>query len=229
MIKAGDVISYWDMCGQERSMLQKGMNFRVHGKVSVLLMSLRRGAPYADRVEENGRVLIYEGHDMPRRAGVTDPKSMDQPMRIDGKLTQNGLFYEAAHMSKSGEQKNEIVKVYEKIRAGIWTYNGRFSLLDAWQEQSGARRVFKYRLEVVEKSRTESDTANEDECTRIIPSPVKIEVWSRDKGQCVLCGRSDDLHFDHIIPFSKGGSSLTSANIQLLCSRCNLLKSDKIL
>jgi len=228
MINVGDVISYWDMCSQERSMLQKGMNFRVHGKISVFLMSLRRGAPYADRVEDNGRILIYEGHDTPRRGGVTDPKSMDQPMIIEGKLTQNGLFFEAAHRYKRGEQEPELVRVYEKVRAGIWTYNGHFRLLDAWQEQSGTRQVFKYRLEIAEESDTMMEAGDIGEHTRVIPSSVKVEVWKRDKGHCMVCGSADNLHFDHIIPYSKGGSSLTAANIQLLCSRCNISKKDRI-
>ncbi|MCK5258904.1 MAG: HNH endonuclease, partial [Thermoplasmatales archaeon] len=35
-------------------------------------------------------------------------------------------------------------------------------------------------------------------------------------------------HFDHIIPYSKGGSSLVADNIQLLCTKHNLEKRDKI-
>jgi hypothetical protein len=45
----------------------------------------------------------------------------------------------------------------------------------------------------------------------------------------VQCGSTKNLHFDHDIPFSKGGSSLTGANVRLLCAKCNLQKSDKIL
>ncbi len=44
-----------------------------------------------------------------------------------------------------------------------------------------------------------------------------------------MCGSNINLHFDHDIPFSKGGSSLTSKNIQLLCEKCNLKKHDKII
>jgi 5-methylcytosine-specific restriction endonuclease McrA len=51
----------------------------------------------------------------------------------------------------------------------------------------------------------------------------------RDCGQCVLCGSTKNLYFDHDIPFSKGGSSLAAANVRLLCAKCNLQKSDKIL
>ena len=65
--------------------------------------------------------------------------------------------------------------------------------------------------------------------SRLIPTPVKQEVWKRDKGACVMCGSRLNLHFDHIIPFSKGGSSNTAKNIQLLCAKCNLSKHDKIM
>jgi hypothetical protein len=90
MIEAGDVISYLDMCREEGVNLQRGMNFRLGGSYSVILMSLRRNAPYADRIEEEGRVLIYEGHDIPKAKGVTNPKAVDQPMQNpSGSLTQN--------------------------------------------------------------------------------------------------------------------------------------------
>ncbi len=63
---------------------------------------------------------------------------------------------------------------------------------------------------------------------RLIPSVVKLEVWTRDRGQCVLCGSKKNLHFDHDLPFSKGGSSLSANNIKLLCAEHNLSKGAKI-
>jgi 5-methylcytosine-specific restriction endonuclease McrA len=68
-----------------------------------------------------------------------------------------------------------------------------------------------------------------EERRRVIPSHVKVEVWKRDKGQCVICGAQDELHFDHVVPYSKGGTSAKAKNVQLLCARHNLSKSDKIL
>ncbi len=63
--------------------------------------------------------------------------------------------------------------------------------------------------------------------TRHIPDNVKREVWDRDGGRCVRCKAIDYLEFDHIIPHGKGGSN-SPANVQILCRRCNLQKSDRI-
>jgi hypothetical protein len=229
MFDVGDIISYLEMCSEEGVNLQRGMNFRLGNTYSVILMSVRPNAPYADRIEDNGKTLIYEGHDRPNRKGGPDPKSIDQPMHNStGTPTQNGLFFEAAMRYKTGN-KPEIVKVYEKIRSGIWTFNGLFHLVDSWTETIQGRKVFKFRLESIDHPLTKKvNTTVELEHPRLIPAHVKLEVWKRDKGRCVECGSRDNLHFDHIIPYSKGGSSLVADNIQLLCARHNLEKRDKI-
>ena len=117
MFEIGEIISYLDMCGEEGVNLQRGMNFHLGKSYSVILMSLRPNAPYADRIEDNGRKLIYEGHDIPNRKGGPDPKTVDQPLlNPGGTLTQNGLFFEAVYKYREGE-KPETVKVYEKIRS----------------------------------------------------------------------------------------------------------------
>jgi hypothetical protein len=82
------------------------MNYRIKGNSSVLLMSVRPGAPNADRVEEDGRVLIYEGHDQPLARGGPDPRTVDQPFRTPvGSLTANGKFYEAARRYQRETQR----------------------------------------------------------------------------------------------------------------------------
>jgi len=132
---------------------------------------------------------------------------------------------------RSGRRQPEFVKVYEKLYRGIWVYNGVFRLVDAWREDSNARQVFKFRLELAENvvlndASTQTETVLDH--GRLIPSDVKLAVWRRDKGRCTICGSADNLHFDHIIPYSKGGSSLLAKNIQLLCARHNIAKRDKI-
>lgn len=229
MFSLGEVISYNEMCVEEKANLQRGMNFRLSRTYSVILMSARPGAPYNDQTLNEGKTLIYEGHDIANRKDGPNPKETDQPMHYpSGTLTQNGKFHEAAMGYKKGELP-ETVRVYEKIRSGIWTFNGYFHLTDAWVEKINGRNVFKFKLELIENQieSSENDTSDLDH-PRIIPTWVKREVWKRDQGKCVLCGSKDNLHFDHIIPYSKGGSSLIPENIQLLCARHNIDKRDKI-
>ena len=57
---------------------------------------------------------------------------------------------------------------------------------------------------------------------------MNLELWKRDQGRCSKCGTKENLHFDHIIPCSEGGSSKDPKNIQILCTRHNLAKRDNI-
>ena len=60
-----------------------------------------------------------------------------------------------------------------------------------------------------------------------IPRTVQREVWQRDGGRCVECSSKEKLCFDHIVPFSRGGSNAVR-NLQLLCEKCNLSKGNRI-
>jgi hypothetical protein len=229
----GNIIAYIEMCQTEGTSLQKGMNFRLKGNHSVILMSVRENSPYQDQITEDGTVLIYEGHDIPKSNNIKNPKSIDQPeFRKSGSPYENGKFHKAAQEFKSGYKGPDIVKVYEKIKPGIWSDNGFFHLVDSWRESDGQRQLFKFKLVSIENVEDESlaiDITNREvKRSRIIPTQVKLEVWKRDKGKCVTCGATDELHFDHILPYSKGGTSLKTANIQLLCARHNFQKSAKI-
>jgi hypothetical protein len=217
------------MCGIEGASLQRGMNYRLHGNRSILLMSTRPNAPYKDKVLEDGRVLIYEGHDVPSHAGGPDPKSIDQPLLLpSGKPTQNGLFFDAAK-TRGHTDDCERVWVYEKIKSGIWVFNGCFALRKAKIEKSDGRNVCRFRLELLSEERVSADQVRELAHTRVIPSVVKQSVWKRDGGKCVQCGSSENLHFDHIIPFSKGGTSHRAENIQILCAKHNLAKHAQLI
>jgi hypothetical protein len=159
------------------------MNYRIRDGESLILMSQRSGAPY--------------------------PKTVDQPeFQPNGKPTQNGLFAEAARKFKDGIAAPERVRVFEKIRNGIWAYNGVFELIDSWREKSSSRNVFKFKLQLVGDVPFSGGSRSVYlEHDRVIPTHIKLEVWKRDKGCCVRCGSSKNLHFDHIIPYSLGGSS----------------------
>jgi hypothetical protein len=226
-----EIISYLEMCRRENASLQRGMNFGLAKDHSVILMSVRRGAPYRDRLGEDGSVLVYEGHDEPRTDFNPNPKQIDQTdLTPIGNLTQNGLFVRAAHGYNDGIRPPERVRVYEKLKQGIWSYNGVFHLVDAWKEHDGKRNVFRFKLVAVEGEEDFSiPPPKSAQRRRLIPTTVKIEVWKRDGGKCVICGARDELHFDHDLPYSKGGTSMTAENVQLLCARHNLQKRDRIM
>src|SRR5664279_3968983 len=227
-MKPGDILSYLEMCQEEGASLQRGMNFQLRPGHSVVLMSLRAGAPYMDSLLESGRVLLYEGHDISNTSGGPDPKSVDQPLKSgNGKPTENGKFWTAAKLRElSGDA--ERVRVYEKIKAGIWAYNGTFNLISAAMEPSNGRMVVRFRMELSEEDGAVPIQYFSLKHQRMIPSRVKQDGWKRDEGKCVLCGDQKNLHFDHEIPFAKGGSSLVAENVRLLCAKHNLAKSDNI-
>jgi len=60
---------------------------------------------------------------------------------------------------------------------------------------------------------------------------MRFYILSRDKFSCVACGASPanepglKLHIDHKVPWSRGGRT-TESNLQALCDRCNLGKSN---
>lgn len=91
--------------------------------------------------------------------------------------------------------------------------------------QNGERKVFGI---------TDKPTSNQKKKTQKSRDPstrLRFEVLVRDKFTCRFCGASPTkdpsvtLHIDHIIPWSKGGETSLD-NLQTLCSKCNLGKSD---
>ncbi len=232
MTARDDILSYREMCDAENvQTLQRGMNFRLDPRYSVILMSQRTNAPYKDKIYEDGTTIEYEGHDVPKKGYMHNPKQEDQPETLpSGKLTQNGLFVKTINEFKSGEREAELVKVYEKILPGVWSLKGIFELVNYKVVNDGRRNVFRYILKLTNVETLEGKKPENIEIAhnRIIPSEVKKEVWKRDNGQCVLCNSKQNLHFDHDLPFSKGGTSLTVKNVRLLCMKHNLQKSAKI-
>jgi hypothetical protein len=66
---------------------------------------------------------------------------------------------------------------------------------------------------------------------REISMRLRFIVMKRDNFRCKTCGRSPAtdssviLHVDHIKPYSKGGETIQE-NLQTLCSKCNIGKSN---
>ena len=78
---------------------------------------------------------------------------------------------------------------------------------------------------------TTPSTPSNHKTKRDINLRLRFIVMQRDNFKCCMCGVSPakdssvELHIDHIIPWSKGGET-TMDNLQTLCSKCNLGKSN---
>ena len=79
------------------------------------------------------------------------------------------------------------------------------------------------------KKRKITDTSKQT--SRAISDKLRYKVLKRDNFKCCACGASPakdpsvELHIDHITPWSKGGETILE-NLQTLCSKCNIGKSD---
>jgi len=89
------------------------------------------------------------------------------------------------------------------------------------KKQKYEREIEKAKATIAQVDRLKSDDRQP------IPDDVKMFVWQRDKGRCVKCGSNKSLEFDHIIPFSQGGSN-TARNLQILCETCNRSKGGNL-
>ena len=81
------------------------------------------------------------------------------------------------------------------------------------------------------KQRNKTSSTSSDKVSRKISAKLRYQVLKRDNFKCCACGASPakdpsvELHIDHIIPWAKGGETVIE-NLQTLCSKCNLGKSD---
>ena len=115
----------------------------------------------------------------------------------------------------------------EPSKISQYPYNRRFK---SWSE--ALRYFVEYANENDNAVITSSESKNITQKTNRDPSlRLRFQVLKRDNFTCVQCGaspakdRSVELHVDHIKPWSKGGKTIYE-NLQTLCLKCNLGKSN---
>jgi hypothetical protein len=127
-------------------------------------------------------------------------------------LTQRHILIHAAPGYWLWTKKNRLFKT--PLRGGswplMWKCADRLELAEFVRRLTGIPRT--------------KPTIVEQSVTRSIPRSVRERVLERDRGRCVECGSTINLHFDHIFPYSRGGDSITEKNIQILCRLHNLQK-----
>jgi len=87
-------------------------------------------------------------------------------------------------------------------------------------------RIFGHDCPVFSVAEPLTETKELRRINRSIPRATQLRVLKRENQICSECGKSvkdEDIEFDHIIPWSKGGSS-DENNIRLLCKSCNRRK-----
>lgn len=146
------------------------------------------------------------------------------PSRSKLNISEDELFENLENIWKHfGRQPryHEIIKPLSKFSVG--TYEKRFgtyyNALDAFINAVNGEQV------EVKKNLTSNENP------RNINYRLRFRVMQRDKFKCRICGASPAtdptiiLHIDHIVPCAKGGTA-DFENLQTLCSKCNLGKSD---
>ena len=119
---------------------------------------------------------------------------------------------------------HEIRQPLSKFSAG--TYANRFG---SWYN---ALRAFIATMngDIIDTKETNNEK-NATNNPRSINYRTRFKVMQRDDFKCQICGASPAtqagvlLHIDHIVPVAKGGQA-TMDNLQTLCQKCNLGKSD---
>lgn len=109
----------------------------------------------------------------------------------------------------SPKGQNAYEKHYE------YSYNKIKELYDKVTERIKIKESIEYQRKIERLKMTDS---------------LRYDILWRDGYKCQICGITAKdgakLHVDHIIPIAKGGKTVPD-NLQTLCERCNLGKSDK--
>jgi hypothetical protein len=84
-------------------------------------------------------------------------------------------------------------------------------------------RIFGHHCPVFYVAEPLTETKELRNISRTIPRPLQFRVLKRDNQICASCRQpvlDANIHFDHIIPWSRGGPT-AEHNIRLLCDECN--------
>ena len=140
MVVPGEVIAYLEMCREEGVNLQRGMNFGSSGRPSVVLMS-RRPAHLTTTGLKMMVVSLSTKATTGHKSGAarTQRRSTNLSAGQGARLPRTDYFLQAASQHRELGTPAECVRVYEKMRTGIWTFNGTFRLVDGWREESHGR------------------------------------------------------------------------------------------
>jgi len=191
---------------------------------------LKKDSVTIDEYNENGE---YHATTLTRRFGswfVALEKAGLQKTRTLG-VTDEQYFQNLEEVwTKLGRQPkyNDMQKPLSKYVAGA--YEHRFG---TWRKalEKFVEYINQEDVPKIDKEELKSKPIKTHKTKRSISWRLRFIVMRQDGFKCKICGRSPAtdpkivLHVDHIVPWSKGGETVPE-NLQTLCSKCNIGKSN---
>lgn len=152
-----------------------------------------------------------------------------KPSRSRLNIPNEELFANLEHIWLVLGRQPKYVEIEKPLSLfSIGTYEHRFG---SWYNALDAFVLYMSNGESDTKPNVEISKDGVKHYTKREPSArLKVQVLMRDGNRCRLCGVEcndglHNIHFDHIIPWSKGGETVLE-NLQVLCSDCNLAKGN---
>lgn len=207
---------------------QQGSTSLIQRKFSI---GYNRAGRIIEQLEVAGILGPFEGS-KPRDVLVKNTQDLE--ILLKGKSLKENYFYENILpdkidfiQSRVDEYfKNKEVEIENQLKETL-----KLQLLQEHKEKIEKQKINQLkeqlRTEMLQNGLITEEIDEESRSREPIPQEIQNKVWNRDGGKCVKCGSQEKLEFDHIIPFSKGGSN-TYRNLQLLCEKCNRQKNNKI-
>jgi hypothetical protein len=189
-----------------------------------------------EEYDENGR--FSEGTLRNRFGGwLNTLERAGLPHTIDYNIEIEKLFKNIEEVwLKLGRQPYSSEMILPLSKYCRQTYNRRFGnwrkALEAFIEYINSDSEIDQNISISAEDNCETMQKEEPlfkHQTKRFPSErLKVQVLMRDGNMCKLCGAivtGDNIHFDHIKPWSKGGETVLE-NLQVLCETHNLAKGN---
>ena len=231
---------------EELSHYQKGVQFYNENKFELALEYFNKSLEYD---ENNYRALLKKAEVLFELDNFSE--SLDYFNKcLEIKQDMEALKYKAIILSIQNDPKsmdciNEVAKDAIK-RNDLEKYSDILNLKGLIKSNLNSKIFKKKSLEIsvntndqkalmeyYQKHPTQNNYSKNKKVTKYkrkaIPGALRHEVFKRDGYRCVECGASNKettLHVDHILPVSQGGTNEIS-NLQTLCQKCNLAKSNR--
>ena len=224
--------------------LNNNYEFKKLGKIKRTIIEREYSHKSFDRARANSIILYrIENNEDNIRDFILDAyrnkKSYDsyieEYLKIDDTISDSDLKKINFSRKKYNRIENRIIK---KIIYNENVYNIKINVIVSYTTASGKNTYQKNKIvgyqELCDLYMQWRNGKKYDETSKrerkYLTDKMRYDVLKRDDFKCKKCGVTAKdgakLHVDHIVPVSKGGKT-TLSNLQTLCDRCNLGKSDK--